>query len=359
MNAFLKTSFPIAAVAAIFTAASTAQDQQDPKSKPEYCSIGKVVGAKVVMNPGAEAKREAERDGEPAKQPTAKIQDVLVDSENGKLDCAIVSFGGFAGIGDKTVALPFSALKWNEAHERFELSASEDRLKALPSFELGKARKDNLDEARNVAHSHWRAGARTEEASGPIGESKDVDRKEADRREAERKEAEKKEAGEVGKRVGENGREREKDIREQDPTTAGTKPEAKSITGTKFFSLPTRFVSASEIDDYPVYATAEKIGSISDLIVDNSKSAITLAVVKRGGALGIGGTELLVPFRAIKLCSSGDEKVLCMNVAANELETAVVYEKPKHGIVDAESAKRALASHTFPKKDDLKITDNR
>ena len=352
----MKTSFPIAVVAAILTPATRAQGREEVKAKPEYCSIGEVVGAKVAMNPGAEARREAEKDGEPAKPPTGKIQDVLVDSETGKLDCAIVSFGGFIGIGDKTVAVPFGALKWNAAHERFDLTASEDRLKALPSFDLGKARKENLDEARDVAHSHWRAGAKTEEAVGPIGDAKEAERKEAERREAERnKEVGRKEGDR--KNVDPQGRERET----ADATV--TKPgEAKSIAGTKFFSLPTRYVAATEIDDYPVYATAEKIGSISDLIVDNSKSAITLAVVKRGGALGIGGTELLVPFRAIKLASSGDEKVLCMCCAQNELETAVVYEKPKHGVVDEEAAKRALASHTFAKDekaDKVKVSDNR
>lgn len=316
MKALLKTSFPFAAVAAI-TLSPAAIAQEGSKSKlDEYCSISKVLGASVRMNAGAEAKREAEKEGEPAKQPTGKVADVLVDSETGALDCAVVAFGGFAGIGDKTVAVPFSALTWNQAQEHFELAASEDRMKALPSFDVGKARNDGMDEARAVAHSHWRAGARTDEAGGPIGETKEA---------------------------------------------ATTKPVAvKAIPGTKFFSIPTRFLCATEIDDYPVYATSEKVGSISDLLVERSKSAITLAILKHGSTLGMGGTEYLVPFRAIRTCTSGDEKILCMNCAANELETAVVYEKPKNGIVDPEAAKRALASHTFEKGDKPKrISDGR
>ena len=298
----------IAALAALsLTPTILAQDatMKDTKEKPDYCSVGKLVGSKVRMSPGAEARREAAKDGETPKRPTGKIDDILVDVHDGKLEYAVVSFGGFIGIGDKTVAIPCSALMWNEAQERFDIDASEDRLKALPAFDLGKARSAGLDNACASLHEHWVP------ADGASADEKRA-----------YKEAKEASAMKVG--------------------------DAKVLEGTAFHTIPARLVCVTEIDDYPVYSSKEKFGKIDDLLVDRGTKTISLAVVKRGGALGMGGTEYLVPFRALNYCTSGDEKVHCVNCDTAKLETAVVYEKPKHGVVDDDAARRALASDTFP-----------
>ncbi len=267
---------------------------------PDYCSMSKILGAKVRMSPGVEAKQEAQKDGEAAKGPEGKIDDVLIDARNGSLQYAVLSFGGFVGIGDKTVAVPCSALTWNKSYERFELAASEDRLKAMPAFDLSKARKSGLDKACETVQAQWRtATGATVEASGTTGAVKEA--------------------------------------------TATKKVEAKPLTGTSFYLIPNRFVSATEIEGFPVYTGGEKFGKISDLLVDRHAHTLALAIVKRGGTLGIGGTEYLVPFCALHSCTSGEERVLCLNCESSAMETAVVYEKPKDGIVEAEAAKRALA----------------
>jgi len=296
----------IAAFAAMsltpFTLAQEAKNATH--AKPDYCSVGKLVGATVRMSPGAEARREAAKDGETAKRPTGKIDDILVDVHDGDLEYAVVSFGGFVGIGDKTVALPYSSLMWNAEHERFDIDASEDRLKALPTFDLGKSRSAGLDAACASIHEHWvPSDGATETEKRAYKEAKEA---------------------------------------------SSTKHEAKILEGTAFHTIPARLVCVTEIDDYPVYSAKEKFGKVSDLLVDRESQSLTLAVVKRGGALGMGGTEYLVPFRALNYCSSGDEKVHCVNCDTAKLETAVVYEKPKNGIVEADAARRALASESFP-----------
>jgi hypothetical protein len=287
-----------------------AQDgTKSDSTKPEYCSLSKLVGAKVSMSPGAEARREAAKDGEAAKRPKGKVDEVLVDVHDGRLEYAIVSFGGFVGIGDKTVAIPVSQLTWNQAQERFEIDATEDRLKALPAFDLGKARKAGLDNACASLHEHWVPDDKASEAT-----------KEAYR---EAKEA-------SARKIG----------------------EAKALDGTSFYVIPARLVCVTEIDDYPVHTSTEKFGKVNDLLVDRSNHTIALAVVKRGGALGMGGTEYLIPFKALHFCTSGEERLHVVNVDTTKLETAVVYEKPKNGDVDPEAAKRALESTTFPVRKD-------
>jgi len=343
--------FPVAACAALtFTCALFAQDQPASKpmpSTPDYCSLGKLIGATVRMHPGAEARREAQQDGETAKKPEGKIDDVIVDCHDGSLQYAVVSWGGFIGIGDKTVAVPVSALTWIPAHERFELAASEDRLRALPAFDLSQARKNGLDAAYETLHTQWRTTG-VAEASGTAGDVRDASGTKLERDVKEAGREVKEEVKEAGREVNEAAKEAGREIKEGAREIKG---EARAVEGTKFYLVPARYMCASEIDDYNVYAGNEKFGSVSDVLIDRSKRSIPLVVVKRGGALGMGGTEYLVPFRALHECTSGDERVHCLNFDLKKLDTAVVYEKPKSGIVEAEAARRALDTDTFGRVD--------
>jgi sporulation protein YlmC with PRC-barrel domain len=71
-----------------------------------------------------------------------EISDVLV-SQGGKIEALIVSVGGFIGINEKDVALPFSAVSITDKNGRRYLMADEtkDGLKGAPGFKYdgGKA----------------------------------------------------------------------------------------------------------------------------------------------------------------------------------------------------------------------------
>ncbi|MCA9972608.1 MAG: PRC-barrel domain-containing protein [Anaerolineales bacterium] len=55
----------------------------------------------------------------------ADIDDLLLDAESGQILLAQVEHGGFLDIGDEEIALPLSALSWNEADEEFTISVDE------------------------------------------------------------------------------------------------------------------------------------------------------------------------------------------------------------------------------------------
>jgi gas vesicle protein len=243
--------------------------------------------------------------------------------------------------------VPVSALTWIPAHDRFELAASEDRLRALPDFDLAKARKNGLDTAYDTVQTHWRTTS-VADASGRPGEARDATGTKLEREAKEAGREVKEEVKEAGREVKEEVKEAGREVKEAGRDVKNEiKGEVRTLQGTKFHIMPARYMGASEIDDYNVYAGSEKFGSISDVLVDRSKRAIALVVVKRGGALGMGGTEYLVPFHALNHCTSGDERVHCLNFDLTRLDSAVVYEKPKSGIVEAEAARRALESDTF------------
>src|SRR5215475_475353 len=57
-----------------------------------------------------------------------KIEELMIDLENGRVAYAVLSFGGFLGIGDKLFAIPFEALDLDAEHHRFVLDVSREDL---------------------------------------------------------------------------------------------------------------------------------------------------------------------------------------------------------------------------------------
>jgi hypothetical protein len=63
-----------------------------------------------------------------------EVHDLMV-SPNGGPVTAVLSVGGFLGIGERYVAMPISELRWNGERERWMLpGATVDSLKARPAY---------------------------------------------------------------------------------------------------------------------------------------------------------------------------------------------------------------------------------
>ena len=67
-----------------------------------------------------------------------RIEDFMLDLENGSISYAVLSFGGLLGIGDKYFAVPLEALRLDTANERFIMDVTKERLENAPGFD-----KDN------------------------------------------------------------------------------------------------------------------------------------------------------------------------------------------------------------------------
>src|SRR4051812_41628357 len=50
----------------------------------------------------------------PAGEDLGKVEEIMIDVPSGRVAYAVVSFGGFLGIGDKLFAVPWRALTLNE-----------------------------------------------------------------------------------------------------------------------------------------------------------------------------------------------------------------------------------------------------
>jgi PRC-barrel domain len=65
----------------------------------------------------------------------------MIDKLSGRVAYAVMSFGGFLGIGEDYYPLPWSALTYNERLGGYEFDVTEEQLKNAPRY----AQNENWD----------------------------------------------------------------------------------------------------------------------------------------------------------------------------------------------------------------------
>jgi len=84
-----------------------------------------------------------------------KIEEIMIDVPSGRIAYAVLSFGGFLGMGNKLFAVPWNALTLNEAEHEFILDVDKSTLENAPGFD-----KDNWPDMTdpiwgNQIYSHY------------------------------------------------------------------------------------------------------------------------------------------------------------------------------------------------------------
>ena len=74
----------------------------------------------------------------PQGEKLGNIKELMLDLDTGHIAYAVLSFGGFLGMGDKLFAVPFEALQLRPDRHEFVLDVPKERLKEAPGFD-----KDN------------------------------------------------------------------------------------------------------------------------------------------------------------------------------------------------------------------------
>lgn len=64
-----------------------------------------------------------------------EIEDIMLDVPNGRIAYAVLSFGGFLGMGDKLFAIPWGALTLDADNKCFVLNVAKERLQNAPGFD--------------------------------------------------------------------------------------------------------------------------------------------------------------------------------------------------------------------------------
>jgi hypothetical protein len=78
------------------------------------------------------------------------VDEVMIGKRSGKVAYAVMSFGGFLGIGERYHPLPWNVLTYDESKGGYVIDLGEEQLRAAPTFtreELDPrlGRRDELD----------------------------------------------------------------------------------------------------------------------------------------------------------------------------------------------------------------------
>jgi len=66
------------------------------------------------------------------------IERVMIDKYSGQVAYAVMSFGGFLGLGHDHYPIPWAKLDYNPKLGGYEVNITDDELKAAPHFDPGK-----------------------------------------------------------------------------------------------------------------------------------------------------------------------------------------------------------------------------
>jgi hypothetical protein len=98
-----------------------------------------------------------------------KIEDLVLDAGAGRIAYAVLSFGGFLGMGEKFFAIPWNALRFNLKENRAVLNLDKKQLENAPGFDK--------DKWPNFADSAWGQGIYRHYGYAPYWEDVSADRR--------------------------------------------------------------------------------------------------------------------------------------------------------------------------------------
>ncbi len=64
-----------------------------------------------------------------------KIEEIMIDLDRGRVAYAVLSFGGFFGMGDKLFAIPWQAFSVDVTNKQMVLNADKELLEKAPGFD--------------------------------------------------------------------------------------------------------------------------------------------------------------------------------------------------------------------------------
>ncbi len=122
LSVYILTSIGLFASAGIATLPVLAADSTQTEDE---LRTSKIVGSKVYNN---------------ANENIGSVEDIVLKPD-GSMDEVVLSVGGFLGIGDKYVSVPFSDLKITRDGSSLKITTNgtKESLKALPAYEFYKS----------------------------------------------------------------------------------------------------------------------------------------------------------------------------------------------------------------------------
>jgi hypothetical protein len=96
-----------------------------------------------------------------AREKIGRIEDIAIDKRTGKVAYAILTFGGFLGMGDKHQPLPWSVLTYDTNLRGYVVDITQEFLALAPKLEVSELSGWDDSEKRDAFYGYFAAqGAR-------------------------------------------------------------------------------------------------------------------------------------------------------------------------------------------------------
>lgn len=241
-----------------------------------------------------------------------EIHELVLAGDKNKVSYAVLSFGGWMGIGDKLFAIPWKMIEHRAVEpEKTFVNISKEQLKNAPGFD-----KNSYPTAANT--EYWQKVDDFYVPDTTKAQAKDVDDQvrdaARDARDATRDAARDADA---------QARDAARDVRDaaRDGTDAQARDtDAPAATGVAW----TRKVS--EVIGADVQSpTGENLGEVHELVIENKTGKVRYAVLSFGGLLGIGDKLFALPMNQFK--TSADHEHFVLNTSKDQLRNAEGFNK--------------------------------
>lgn len=117
---------------------------ESPDETTSLITAGKVAGTKVYNADGEQL---------------GEIYDVMLDKRSGRIAYAVMSFGGFLGIGKRYHPLPWAALKYDTRQEGYVVGLTRTQLEGAPTFAAGETPPWGNRAYEQSIHDHYSSAA--------------------------------------------------------------------------------------------------------------------------------------------------------------------------------------------------------
>lgn len=112
----------------------------DPSNRPSHSGTGAaIMGSGTGDGPGPNVMAADTLKGNKLftsdREEIGKISEIMLDVRGGRIAYAVLSSGGFLGMGEKLYAIPWSALTLDTDEKCFRLNVTADRVKNAPAFD--------------------------------------------------------------------------------------------------------------------------------------------------------------------------------------------------------------------------------
>lgn len=212
------------------------------------------------------------------------IETLIIDTQSKQVTYGVVSIGGFLGIGDTLIAVPWDAFELRPFYDGLVLNMTRSQLEAAPQFQR--------DEWPNFGDPAWAQEMHQHYGTTP------------------------RDAARPGARPG-GVEDRPRPGQAQDPTRY------PGVDPTEQMFLRTRTLIGSDVEN----AEGESAGTLNNLAMALHDGTIAFAVVGTGGFLGMGQENVAIPWDAFRVTMpEEDEYTIVVDVPQDRLERAPAYE---------------------------------